>query len=43
LKAFLNQEVIEKGKGKEILAVAETKLGQCWSHLVWPFISFRVC
>lgn len=28
LKSFLNKEVVEKGKGKEILAVAETKLGQ---------------
>jgi len=28
LKTFLNKEVVERGKGKEVLAVAETKLGQ---------------
>jgi nucleolar protein 58 len=28
LKQFLTNEVIEKGKGKEVLAVADTKLGE---------------
>jgi nucleolar protein 58 len=28
LKQFLTNEVVEKGKGKEILAVADTKLGE---------------
>lgn len=28
LKQFLSEEVVEKGKGKEVLVVADAKLGQ---------------
>jgi hypothetical protein len=33
LKHFLTHEVIEKGKGKEVLAVADTKLGKYCFYL----------
>jgi RNA processing factor Prp31 len=41
LKHFLTQEVIEKGKGKEVLAVADTKLGEYWLYAGTHRYSYR--